>query len=180
MTDHHSPVTSSTKTNTDLNLVPPSEISEHARQIFDAIARRAYQIFESRGRVPGHDRDDWFLAESELLKPLKFYVRESADHLIAHTEIPALRAHEIKVSVEPVYLRISGTTEARTDENPGEVVMYSLRHSLLPAEHIFHVAELPAEVDPANAKATFKDGTLEVVMPKVSRPKGRQAQAKGA
>jgi hypothetical protein len=30
------------------------------------IARRAYQLFEERGREPGREWEDWFRAESEL------------------------------------------------------------------------------------------------------------------
>jgi hypothetical protein len=30
------------------------------------IARRAYQLYEERGRRHGHDQDDWFHAEREL------------------------------------------------------------------------------------------------------------------
>ena len=37
-----------------------------ARQIAEEyIARRAYEIYESRGRADGHADDDWFLAASE-------------------------------------------------------------------------------------------------------------------
>ena len=32
----------------------------------DAIARRAYEIYESRGRVAGGEMDDWLQAEREL------------------------------------------------------------------------------------------------------------------
>ena len=32
----------------------------------DAIARRAYELYELRGRQDGHDWDDWFQAEDEL------------------------------------------------------------------------------------------------------------------
>jgi hypothetical protein len=31
-----------------------------------AIARRAYELFETRGCEHGHDWEDWFRAESEL------------------------------------------------------------------------------------------------------------------
>ena len=31
----------------------------------DEIARRAYQLFEERGREPGHEWEDWFRAERE-------------------------------------------------------------------------------------------------------------------
>jgi len=42
---------------------------EHTQDVFNLIARRAFEIFESRGHVHGNDREDWFLAESELLTP---------------------------------------------------------------------------------------------------------------
>ena len=32
----------------------------------DAIARRAYELYELRGRQDGNDWDDWFQAEDEL------------------------------------------------------------------------------------------------------------------
>lgn len=177
---NHSPLTSSIKTDTDLNLVPPSEMSEHAKRIFDAVARRAYEIFESRSCVSGHDKDDWFQAESELLKPLKVHVREFDDHLIASAELHEVGAHKIKISVEPHRLRISGMVGTGEDENVGEAVMNSLRYSLQPAEQIFHVLELPVEVDPANAKATLDDGKLEIAMPKAAQHKNLHAHAQGA
>jgi hypothetical protein len=34
----------------------------------DAIALRAYELFEERGREPGRDVDDWLCAERELKK----------------------------------------------------------------------------------------------------------------
>jgi outer membrane protein TolC len=32
----------------------------------DAIARRAYELYEQRGRVPGRDVDDWLQAERDV------------------------------------------------------------------------------------------------------------------
>jgi len=32
----------------------------------DLICKRAYQLFEERGRQPGHDVDDWLQAEREI------------------------------------------------------------------------------------------------------------------
>ncbi len=34
----------------------------------DRIRDRAYQLYESRGREPGRDEQDWFRAEQEILK----------------------------------------------------------------------------------------------------------------
>lgn len=35
----------------------------------DRIRERAYELYESRGREPGRDEQDWFGAEQEILKP---------------------------------------------------------------------------------------------------------------
>jgi hypothetical protein len=32
----------------------------------ELIRKRAYQLFELRGRQPGHDLDDWLRAEGEI------------------------------------------------------------------------------------------------------------------
>ena len=37
----------------------------------DAIARRAYALYEARGRTPGHEEEDWLAAERELLAERK-------------------------------------------------------------------------------------------------------------
>jgi outer membrane protein TolC len=45
-----------------------SEIRNEARMSdrHDAIARRAYELYEERGRVPGRDVDDWLQAEHDV------------------------------------------------------------------------------------------------------------------
>jgi hypothetical protein len=42
----------------------PSKPNEHR----DAIARRAYELWEQHGRQPGHTLEDWLQAERELNK----------------------------------------------------------------------------------------------------------------
>ena len=32
----------------------------------EAVARRAYELFEARGRLPGHEEEDWLEAERQL------------------------------------------------------------------------------------------------------------------
>jgi len=38
----------------------------HPGCVSDLIQKRAYQLFEQRGRLPGHDLDDWLQAEHEV------------------------------------------------------------------------------------------------------------------
>jgi len=43
---HHSSLESSIKINTDLNLVSVHELFEHTQDVFNLIARRAFEMFE--------------------------------------------------------------------------------------------------------------------------------------
>jgi HSP20 family protein len=158
---------------TDLNLVSVHELFEHTQDVFNLIAQRAYEIFESRGHVHGNDREDWLLAESELLTPVKFHLSVSGDHLIARAEVPGFSREEIKVSVEPRRLSISGKTEPHENHQSGRHA-----HSVKHAHLMFRVIDLPAEVDLSKARATFSDGTLEVVMPKAAPAKSVRVETK--
>jgi len=160
---HRSSSESSIEISAEVNLVSVHELFEHTQDVFNLIARRAFEIFASRGRVHGNDREDWFLAESELLTPVKFHLSESGERLTARAEVPGFHRQEIKVSLEPRRLSISGKTEPLENQK-SEKHPHSHRHAQL----MFRVIDLPCEVDISKAKASFNDGRLEVVMPRAA------------
>ncbi|HEV2732269.1 MAG TPA: DUF2934 domain-containing protein [Terriglobales bacterium] len=41
--------------------------SQKPAELEDQIRRRAYELYEQRGRVDGHELEDWLQAEAELL-----------------------------------------------------------------------------------------------------------------
>jgi hypothetical protein len=51
---------------------PPAPTAEQ-------IQRRAYEIFEARGGAPGHEWDDWLLAEYELKAEIEQQKEKSAE-----------------------------------------------------------------------------------------------------
>lgn len=168
---HHSSPASSMKTNTDMNLVSVHELFEHTQDVFNLIGRRAFEIFEGCGCLHGNDREDWFQAESELLKPVKFHVSESGQQVTARGEVPGFKREDIKVSVEPRRLSISAKADPREDHPSG-------KHAHSYKQLMFRVVDLPCEVDLSKARATFNEGTLEVVMPKAAPAKSIRIEAK--
>lgn len=168
---HRSSPESSIEISADVNLVSVHELFEHTQDVFNLIARRAYDIFENRGHGHGNDREDWFLAESELLTPAKVHLSESGERLTARAELPGFHRQEIKVSLEPRRLSISGKTEPLENQK-SEKHPHSHRHAQL----MFHVIDLPCEVDLSKAKASFNDGRLEVVMPKAAPAKSLRVE----
>ena len=45
----------------------PQEAGEARAELEEQIRRRAYELYEQRGRVDGYALDDWLQAEAEVL-----------------------------------------------------------------------------------------------------------------
>jgi HSP20 family molecular chaperone IbpA len=158
-----------------INTVDVESLFDRAKEIYEAITRRAYEIFNGRGRRDGYDLQDWLSAEQELLHPLSLEMTESEDYLTARTEVPGFSEKDLKVNLEPRRLVITGKIEESSEQKTGET-MYSSRRS----NEIFHTLDLPAEVNPEKASATLNQGILEIQLPKVTTTKTSQVEVKTA
>jgi len=151
------------------------DVFERFNQIYNSIARRAFEIFESNGRNFGHDLDDWFKAESELLHPVHVRMAESDDSLTVEAEVPGFEAKDLQINLEPRRLTISGKKETKEEQEKGKAV-YQEQCS----NEILRVIDLPAEVDASKAAATLKNGILELQMPKSAVAESTYIEVKSA
>ena len=103
-------------------LTEPESQFAKLRELEEAIARRAFELFEGRGCEHGQDLADWVRAESEMLQPLPIKVSEYRDRLAVEAELPGFSAEEIEVSAEPRRLIISGGT-TQTDKKAGNTFL---------------------------------------------------------
>jgi len=165
------------KAGTPVTFVPANMLEQRKSEIQNMIARRAYEHFEHRGRVPGHEIEDWVQAETELLiYPCRHHLKESAEAIILHAELPGFfTADQLKVSVEARRLIVSGEKEISVLYGDAKGT-----HAELRSQQIFRVHDLPADVDPSKATATLKGATVEIVLPKVSAANKRSDRAKSA
>ena len=150
-------------------------LAAHVNAIFEAISRRAYEIFQGSGYAPGRELDNWFQAERELLHPVHIQVNESEDALEIQAEVPGFSEKELEVNVEPQRLVISGKRETKTEQKKGETV-----YSETCSDQILRIVDLPAEVETDKVAANLRNGVLELHLPKVARARNIKAEAKTA
>jgi HSP20 family protein len=143
------------------------------REFTESIAHRAYEFFEARGREWGHDLEDWFRAESELIRHVPVEIRDTEQSLIVRAEVPGFAANDIKISVEQRQLMLSGKIEAVTEEKTEQTV-YNERRS----RQFYRALPLPADVDATQATAALHDGVLELTLPKVAKSAAVQVEVK--
>jgi len=46
----------------------PTQVTKSTPDLQEQIRRRAYELYEQRGREDGHELDDWLQAESEVIQ----------------------------------------------------------------------------------------------------------------
>jgi HSP20 family protein len=148
------------------------EISEEFR---DLISRRAYELFQLRGSVDGHDREDWLQAASEVLMNVPVSVTETETGFTIRADVPGFNEKELELRVGPRSVCITGKRE-ETSEQKEEKTVYSERRS----NQIFRALELPDEIDPEQVSATVSDGILEIKLLKVGSGKRVPVIAKTA
>ncbi|MEK7830325.1 MAG: Hsp20 family protein [Acidobacteriota bacterium] len=141
--------------------VEAGKLIERMEELTRSVAKRAYEFFESRGREIGNELEDWFRAESEVLRHIPVTMKEDNANITVQAEVPGFKANEIKISADPLRLMIEGSSE-QTNEQKSEKLVLSERCS----NHFYRSLGLPAEIDPAKITANLKDGVLEIALPK--------------
>lgn len=156
-----------------LKLMQPGELVKRMRETMDAVARRAFEIFETNGRRLGHDWDNWFQAEGEVLHPVHLQISETDGSLSVQAEVPGFTEKDLRVSVEPRRLTIVGKRETAEERKTGKTI-YSERCS----NQILRSADLPVAVDAASdtVKAVYDQGVLTITLPKLAAGKTQKTK----
>lgn len=149
--------------------------SEQTRRVQEAVARRAYEIFESRGSASWHELEDWRQAESELLRPRCFGEMSLNDALWIGADAAIFEEGTIEIWVAPRQLTICG--KPRVDKADAHRKHIGSHPS---GEMIFHALDLPVEIDPSHVTAKFNGSSLEILLRKAQSKPKQEARAAAA
>jgi len=144
---------------------------EHARAIspFEELERR----FEDLIRRPSSLMEpSWWprfkMPEMEELSP-KVDIFEEGDNFVMKAEVPGLKKEEIEVNISDDMITISG--EKKKEEKIEKKDYYRMERSYGSFTRSFR---MPQGVQTDKAKATFKDGVLELKVPKTEEAKKKE------
>lgn len=92
---------------------------------------------------------------------------ENADNLLVNVYVPGLTKDDVDLNVTPDSVTVSGEWK-----HPHEVTEETIWHVTGMSAGKFQVTyDLPVEVDPSKTKAVYKDGVLQITMPKTETSK---------
>lgn len=156
-------------------VVKYTSLFDQMDETFNALARRAYEIFDGNGRVFGRDLDNWFQAERELLHPVALNITETDGAFTVKAEVPGFTEKELEVAVEPGRVTITGQRESSKEEKKGKTVCAESS-----SDKILRILCLPSEIEADKVSATLKNGMLELTLPKVAKAQPVRIHPKAA
>lgn len=109
-----------------------------------------------------------FPADTDL--SIKVDVKEDDKAYTVHADIPGARKEDIQVDVEGNMVSVRAETKQEKEEKKDEKVIYSERSYGMVSRSF----SLPTEVDEKGAKAEYKDGVLNLTLPKKANGGGKR------
>ncbi|RME67020.1 MAG: Hsp20/alpha crystallin family protein, partial [Nitrospirae bacterium] len=112
-------------------------------------------------------RRRWYLPEEGVIVPnIELYDRKT--ELVLRAELPGVKKDDIHLTISDDRLTIKGEMKKEEEVSEDNYYISEIRYGTFS-----RTITLPYDVDSEKVKATFKDGILEVVLPKKeeARPK---------
>jgi HSP20 family protein len=139
----------------------PSPFEEMDRMVEDFFARG----WMPRLRWP--QRGDWELPFERRLLP-RVDIIDRDDALVLRAQIPGVKKEDLDISVTDNTVTIKGSTSHEEKEEKGEYYRRECSHG-----SFIRTIALPDNVDTAKAKASFKNGMLDLSIPKIRKTERR-------
>ena len=151
----------------------PADLQPKMQKVQLAIARRAHELFEARGGEHGHDLEDWFRAECELLCPVSVSMSESRDKISVRVCGVGFDETELEVSIEPHRITILGNKEISEMKAEGRTIEQTGSYP----HQILEVVHLATEVMPERAVVELQAGVLKFELPAAATNESETAPA---
>jgi len=111
-----------------------------------------------------------FGGENVSLGQVKVDVSEDDKAYTVHAEVPGAKKDDVKVSIDGNVVSISAEVKKTREQKDGEKVVRSERYY----GTVSRSFTLDSDVDEAQCNASYKDGVLELVLPKKSGGRVKQ------
>jgi len=111
-----------------------------------------------------------FPGETEL--SMKIDVNEDDKAFTVRADIPGVKKEDIKVDIDDDQISVRAEVKREKEEKKGEKVVYSERSYGMVSRSF----TLPTAVDAKGAKAEYKDGVLNLTLPKKSNGSAKRIE----
>lgn len=141
-------------------------------QISDPIGNRMSRLFHNFWRhEPELFRGNPFTLADDVFD-MRLDVSEKDGAYVVRADLPGVSKDDIRVDIDGNFVSISAEVERESEKKDGESVVYSERYQ----GRAYRSFTLDCGVDSAKSHASYKDGVLELTLPKLADGSAKRLQ----
>jgi len=144
----------------------PSPFEQFGRLFDDVFGRGLLAPLET-------ERPGWDLLGWSDMRPPRVDVIDRENELLVKAELPGVKREDLDVSVSDTTLTIKAESATTSEQEEGDFHRREIARGMFRRS-----VALPAEVDADNARAEFRDGILELTLPKVQEARRRRIEVR--
>jgi len=132
---------------------------------FRELERRFEDVFPDNWGFPSRwELPEWSKLSSMELKAPKVDIVDREDDILVRADVPGVKKENLDVALTDNTITIKGSTSEEKKEEKGDYYRSETMKG-----SFSRTMSLPGDVDGNKAESTFKDGVLEVVVPKLEK-----------
>jgi len=158
-----------TKVNDGKKTLP---IFDEIAKRFEAVRRRAFDLFENRGRQLGHDLEDWLKAEHDIFGWPSAELAEKDGAYEMQITLPGFDPREVEVTAASNEIIVHAATEKENKTKKGAVLWTEFG-----SNNVYRRFEVTNPIDVDKVTAKLENGLLRINAPEVAKPKEITAKA---
>ena len=131
-----------------------------------AVQRRAFDLFEKRGRELGHDVEDWLKAEHELLGWPAAELTEKNGAYEMQIALPGFEVKDVEVTATPTEIIVHAATKEEKKTQKGAVLWTEFG-----SNEVYRRFDVPNTITVDKVTANLENGILRINAPQTAKPK---------
>ncbi|SRR5579884_910240 len=156
------------------NAKPVPLFQEIERQL-EEVRRRAFGLFEKRGRELGHALEDWLKAEHEVMGWPAAELTETGSNYDLAMTLPGYEPKDVQVTVTPSEIIVHAQVETKKKAEDVRCLWTEFR-----SNDVYRRFELPDAIDVDKVTASLDKGMLHITAAKMAKTQPKPVEVTAA
>lgn len=130
---------------------------------FEDVRRRAFELFEKRGREVGRSLEDWLKAEREVFRWPAAEMAEKDREYELQMMLPGFDAKEVRVTATPSEIIVHAETKSKQKTEQASVLWTEFA-----SNDVYRKFDMPQRIDADMTEATLDKGVLRITAKKAA------------
>ena len=153
----------------------PLPLFQEIEKQFEEVRRRAFELFEKRGREIGHALEDWLKAEHDVIGWPAAELSEAGSRYEVAMTLPGYEPKDVQVTATRSEIIVHAKVETKKKTEEEKSLWTEFR-----SNDVYRRFELPEAIDVEKITASLDKGMLHITAAKMPKAQAKPVEVRAA